>query len=279
MRLGKLELAFEDLQSAGKVQDESWLHYLGALHLAFEGRRAEFVARIDQMIQSNAFGDDSLLAYRANRILLAAASGKIEEAQRVLNGLIEANEFDYLRYNTIAELDDLAAALPGVPAISKFCSDAKKALWPEGCGIDFERDERFEALKRLQRTPYPFPMYCEKHTIGGLEQYKDLAASILIHAGGEPKTIVLWRIEGARLYGQCNFKMEQDAPNDLKFCDTLQTVSENLKALVQDFGARRLLFLEADLMEIMRKQLSDRRLPARCLLVDTKWIPRPRPSV
>jgi len=122
-------------------------------------------------------------------------------------------------------------------------------------------------------------MYCQKEAISGLEQDKELGKGILMRAGTEPKTIVLWRIEASTLFGQCNFKMDEEAEHELKFCDRLQTVLQNLQPLVTEYGARRLLFLEQDLLEIFRKQVTARRLPAQCQLVDADWIPKPRVAV
>src|SRR5258708_31085961 len=122
-------------------------------------------------------------------------------------------------------------------------------------------------------------MYCQKEAISGLEQDKELGNDILMRAGSEPKTIVLWRIEESSLFGQCNFKMDEDAEHELKFCDKLQTVLQNLQPLVTEYGARRLLFLQQDVLEIFRKQTTARRLPAQCQLVDADWIPKPRVTV
>jgi tetratricopeptide (TPR) repeat protein len=278
MRLGKLDLALVDLQEAAKLRVEPWCDYLEALHLGFSGDREGFMARIQEMIRADAFGVD-LLAYRSNLILLSVAAGNMEEARRRLDTLMEAKEFDYLSYNTIAELDDLATALSDLPAVSKFCNTVKKALWPDGCGIDFEPDPRLLALKRIRRGKYPCPMYCQKEAIGGLEQDKELATDTLRRAGTEPKTIVLWRIEASTLFGQCNFKKDEEAEHELKFCDKLQTVLHNLQPLVTEYGVRRLLFLEKDLLEIFGKQVTAKCLPAQCRLVDEDWIPKPRVTV
>lgn len=278
MRLGKPELAWQDLRAAIKAQDDTWHDYLDALYLAFAGDRGGFSARIDHMIGSGAFSDGNLLEHTANRVVLYAAAGKIEEARRALKNVMEAKEFDCLSYNTIAELDDLATALSDVPTVSTFARSVKDALWPDGCGVNFEPDARMAALKRIQRNRYPFPMYCQKRSIGGLEQDKEFADAILTRAGAEPKTIVIWRIDAAKLYGQCNFKMDEEAEYDLKFCDTVQTVFDNLKQLVQNLGARRLIFLEQDLMDTFRQQLASKRLPAQCSLVDAEWIQKVRLS-
>lgn len=278
MRLGKLDLALLDLQEAAKVRAEPWRDYLEALHLAFSGQRERFKARIHEMIRADAFSAD-YLAYRSNLILLSVATGDMKEARRRLDSLMDAKEFDYLSYNTVAELDDLAAALSDFPAVSKFSSSVREALWPDGCGIDFEPDPRLTALKHVQRGRYSCPMYCQKATIGGLEQDKNLARDILMRAGTEPKTIVFWRIESSTLFGQCNFKMDEEADYELKFCDVLQTVLQNLRPLVAEHGARRLLFMEQDLLEIFKKHVANGRLPASCQLVDSDWIPKQRVSV
>lgn len=273
MRLGELELARNDIQSMPS-DDQDWKDYLGALWHAFARDEAGFAQRIEQLVRSKVFSNTEDVSDRANRVVLLAASGNAKLAESLLKELMEAKKFDILSYDTIAELDDLAAALPDAVKIAALCKGTREALWPEGCGLHCEPDVRLQALKGLQRSPYPFPMYCQKHAIEGLDQDQELASHVLIQAGQEVKTIVLWRIEASRLYGQCTFSQDLNVDNPLKFCDELETIKANLPCLIQDYGARRLVFLEKDLFEQLSSYVGSRRLNVGCVMASPLWIPR-----
>ena len=97
------------------------------------------------------------------------------------------------------------------------------------------------------------------------------------HVGAESRAIVFWTLgTPIRVYAQCNFKRDSYADCELKFCDTTQAVLDKLRDLVNDLGVRRLLFLEQDLLEKFRHQVTFRRLSAECLLINPAWLPKPQ---
>ena len=200
----------------------------------------------------------------------------MKEARRILISLIEEKEFDWIGLNTVPELDDLARALSDNNEISRFLDVVRNALWPHGFGLEFAYYALPTALRRIQRTPYPIPMYCQKQIIEGLRHDKELADVVLMQAGSEPRAIVFWTLgTPTRVYGQCNFKLDNYAACELKFCDAPQSVLDKLRHLVNDLGVRRLLFLEQDLLDKFRYQVTFRRLSAECLLINPAWLPKP----
>ena len=94
----------------------------------------------------------------------------------------------------------------------------KRALWPDGFGMDFRINHGLATLRRIVRQPYPFPMYCSLRTIGGPEQDRSLGGALLDFHKENAWTIALWTLgRPDRVYGQCNFT-DPSAQFDLKFC-------------------------------------------------------------
>ena len=141
----------------------------------------------------------------------------------------------------------------------------KKIAWPEG----WDPNPILIALHTLSRGNYPFPMYCQKSTIAGLENDKNLGERVLNLNRSDDRSIVLWKLDQAnRLYGQCNFKKDLDADYELKFCDNIGvTLSTNLTVFVRDFEVRHLLFLEQDLFASFKSAATAKGLRVRCELV------------
>ena len=66
----------------------------------------------------------------------------------------------------------------------------KKIAWPEG----WDPNPILIALHTLSRGNYPFPMYCQKSTIAGLENDKNLGERVLNLNRSDDRSIVLWKL-------------------------------------------------------------------------------------
>lgn len=125
-------------------------------------------------------------------------------------------------------------------------------------------------LAKIKREPYPFPMYSQLSNIQGLEQDGELAQQIIRSNDDGARSIVLWTLsEPERVFGYCSFKRQSDAEHNLKFCDSINTIlARNLAIFVNDFGVRRFLFLEEDLLTRFSEAVASMKPQISCSLVD-----------
>jgi hypothetical protein len=93
------------------------------------------------------------------------------------------------------------------------------------------------------------PVYCPLASIIGLENEQDRCKKILKKAGTDGRVIVLLRVSGDWIFGQCNFKLEPKDNYDLKFIDTMETVIGRDLAIFAQRGVNKLIFVEKDLFE------------------------------
>jgi hypothetical protein len=206
----------------------------------------------------------------SNKALCLLVIANIPEAQAIFDQLISSNNHDQLRYYTIPYVDDLVYALPDRPDIAAARDRLKKFVWPDGLGAELEDDMRKAVLKRLERKPYPFPMYCQLSGIQGLFDDGILAERILRNDNSSEKTIALWTIgRSDRIFGRCNFKQSNDAEYDFKFCDSTDMIlSRNLRLFAGSYEVRRLLFLEPRLLEKFESVIATESLQITCALAD-----------
>jgi hypothetical protein len=114
-------------------------------------------------------------------------------------------------------------------------------------GIHINRgDARDILLGKVKRGLYPFSMYRQKASIGGLREDKDLADRVLKWNNLEMRTIAMWTIgRQDRLYDQCNCKNDADAEYNFKFCEKYDVLmARNIRTFAVDFGVKRVLFPE-----------------------------------
>jgi hypothetical protein len=108
-------------------------------------------------------------------------------------------------------------------------------------------------VKYPPKNSYPFPMYCQKRTIGGLEaEWRRCDELLRLHSRPGVRTIVVLRLDPEeRIYVQCTFKKDPGAEHKFKFCDTIgTTLHRNLRTLTMDFAIGEILFVD----ETLRKE-------------------------
>lgn len=254
--------------------NESYIIYLEGLSKCLQGDGGALRDAAMAALLATPDDDGSESEYvnvcRSNRALYYFCLDQTAEAEEMLAKLISNRQFDQLRYFTVPYLESLTKALPNRVCISTALQGVKSFAWPEGWQIDSETSRRVSALKSIRRQSYPFPMYCQKHAIGGLDGDKELGERIFGSFRSEERAIALWTLGQAdRLYGHCNFKKESDADYDLKFCDTTsQILSMNIRIFVEQFKVKHALFLEEDLLNRFDLTAKASRVPIKCSLVD-----------
>ena len=272
LRIRQFDEANRDLASLrGHDWTDPFLVYLEALSKGMQGDKpamSDGVSRALAMLPDRADDMDAILS---NRALFLFVLGDSEQASQIVSDMISAKRFEQLRFYTAPFLDDLyVELLPHRVDIQHANTMIKRAMWPDGFGMDFRINHGLATLRRIVRQPYPFPMYCNLRTIGGLEQDRSVGGALLDFHKENSRTIVLWTLGRTdRVYGQCNFKQDPSAQFDLKFCDHTELIlSTNLRVFVEDYDVERLLFLEQDLLDRFRERLKVERLAVRCVLVE-----------
>jgi predicted Zn-dependent protease len=247
------------------IPDLPFFVYLDGLCKCFQGNKQALQDAATRALALTP--EDTSAESTSNRALYEFARENADGAQSILDKLVADKQFDQLRYHTIFNLDTLAQALPDRADIASAIDHLKKIAWPEG----WDPNPILVAFRALSRGNYPFPMYCQKSTIAGLEKDKDLGERVLNFNRSDERSILLWKLDQAnRLYGQCNFKKDTDDDYELKFCDSVGlTLSTNLSIFVRDFEVRRLLFLEEDLLAKFKSVATAKRLPVKCELART----------
>jgi hypothetical protein len=179
--------------------------------------------------------------------------------------MTEQPDLEQLRFYSIPYLEALRRAIPENAGIATAIESLKTVAWPNG-----KYDARLCAVRNLERGEYAFPMYCQKYCIAGLERDKELAERVIRFNSPNERAITVWTLgREDRVYGHCNFKKDDSADYDLKFCDLADKILKtNLRVFSNEFGVRRLLFLEESLLERFTAESKVKRLPIRCVLAD-----------
>ncbi|KLK93929.1 hypothetical protein AA309_05445 [Microvirga vignae] len=253
--------------------EEPFLTYLEGLSRGLQGDRKalrDAAAAALALIPDEQGQGEYLSICRSNRALCYLAIDDPASAQEMLRRLVEDKQLEQLRYYTVPYLDALVRALPGRGDIVAARDHTKRHAWPLGWTGDVDYDPRLIVLSRVQRAAYPFPMYCQKYSIEGLNGDKELGERILGANRSDECSILLWTLgQPDRVYGHCNFKKDRDAEYDLKFCESTNLMlSKNLRVLVEQFGVRRLLFLEVKLLERFASTVRAANLPVQCSLAE-----------
>jgi hypothetical protein len=187
-----------------------------------------------------------------------------------MDALVGKRECHQLRAYTIPYLETLSGALADDTTLRSLQRAAIEFAWPAGWNADDPETLRHVALEKIKREPYPFPMYCQEHVIGGLEQDKQLGDRILNYYGPDPRSLVFWTIGHAdRIYGHSNFIKDKEAEWNFKFCDDLQTIlRKNLEILTNGMGVKRFMFLQDDLRLQFELAAKRYRLSIECVMAD-----------
>ena len=93
------------------------------------------------------------------------------------------------------------------------------------------------------------PMYCRKHSIGGLSNEKDRAEKLLSRHADRRRTMIIWRLEDDWVYGQCNFKHSPEDHSTFKFVDRLEVVLKRDLEMFVAADLKRILFVEDELRQ------------------------------
>ncbi len=215
--------------------------------------------------------DDTALSRRnrSNRALWCLVTEDYAKANTLLTTFLDDHDYAELRYFTTPYLKEFNEMMEERTHNKETVQNLERIVYPQEIMRE-KTDLRKKALISVRRGEYPFPMYCQNSCIGGLEQDKRLGDSVLNWNRSSERSMVLWTLGSAdRLYGQGNFKKDFDADYELKFCEKYQVlVSSNLKIFVQEFGLKRLLFLEESLLK--RIEPVARRFNMACELADVK---------
>jgi hypothetical protein len=262
-RFSEADLDIEAFRSLGR--DEPWHIYLRGLSAGLSGTKNQIELACESAVKLLPSPDlDRTYHARSRFALFSLGNHDSSNAWRCYDDLIKEGHFDGLRYQAIADIDDLICILPTRADVLEVRRRLISALWPNGLGIESRANWRVEALRGLKREPYPFPMYCQLAGIGGLKDDLDLAGKVLSQVKTDERTIVLWTLgRRDRVYGQCNFKKDREAQHNLKFCDETATIlSTNLGIFVKEFKVRQLMFLEDDLKQKFEKAAANKGLAA-----------------
>ena len=272
IRLRRFAEADKCLSHLTKIlPDDPYDDYLVGLSLAYQGDPAALLQAAERGLAKTQIDNGCFHSLQvSNRILFCLARGDLGGASGALELLIDDMAYDHLRTYTIPYLETLSGALDDDRGLRSLQQRAVEVVWPRGWNADDAGGLRRAALATIQRQSYPFPMYCQRYGIDGLEEDGRLAERILAAYGREPRSIVLWTIGSPeRIYGHSNFVKDEGAEWDLKFCDEARTlVRTNLRVLCADLGVRRLIFLEEDLLGQFEFAANRNRLPIECIMAD-----------
>jgi tetratricopeptide (TPR) repeat protein len=271
LRLGTLSQADQDIESFRSLSgDEAWYVYLRGLFAGVKGDIADLELACRKATDLFPPDIDRTPEMHSHLALFSLGAQEPSNARRYYDELIKDGYLDCLRYQAIADLDDLIQVLPQKTDAQDMRRFLVTALWPKGFGMESASDWRREALQHIKRPPNPSPMYCQLARISGLEQDYDLAQRILDQLKTDERTILLWNLgRSGYVYGQCNFKKDLDAQYNLKFCDRVETIlSTNLKIFIKELKVKQLLFLEDDLRQKFEKTASRSSLKASFQIAD-----------
>ncbi|MBX5254737.1 NACHT domain-containing protein [Rhizobium sp. NLR4b] len=240
--------------------------YQGESSLLFQAAEAGLVATADAM--ESEMNPTSV----SNRLLFALVKSDFARAGRAMDRLIGECQYQHLRAYTIPYLETLSGALGDVPALRSLQKSAIDFAWPTGWDADDPSVLRRAALSEIRRNSHPFPMYCQKHAIGGLDDDARLGERIQGAYGPDPRSLVMWTIgRPDRLYAHGNFLKDEGAQWNFKFCDETQTVLRtNLEVLVNGMGVKRFMFVQDDLRMQFELAAKRSRLSVECVIADLR---------
>ncbi|MGR9143938.1 NACHT domain-containing protein [Rhizobium leguminosarum] len=272
LRLGYLEQASETIQKMmSDAPDEPFSIYLGGVFAGLQFDQAGLRRMVSnaRSLQAELYESRSPV-FLSNHALCSMALQDFDQASRRIDQLIRDGQYTQLRHYTIPYLETLSLAVGKTDELSSLQKRMIDFAWPNGCDLDSPSRLRKAALLGVRRTDYRFPIYCQRYWIDGLPDDQALAARILQRQTDGVRTIALWTLgRPDRVYGQCNFKKDRRADENLKFCDETQTlVHTNFEGLTRKLGARRLLFLEEELREKFEFAAHRSRLDIECAMAD-----------
>jgi hypothetical protein len=206
------------------------------------------------------------------------------QAEKLLRMLTAKKFRVQILYYSLPHLDDLIRYFPERQGLKALRDKLSAILFPAAAAADpgperIDPDELYRP--RQPRGGYAFPMYCQLSGIQGLQEEGVWANKILEqykkrHAADyKQRVVVFFTIKDSehtdRLFAYCNFKQEEAAEFNFKFCDTEDKIlQENLQVLVQQYGVSTLVFSKPDLAGKFKKVIDEKGLIARCLLVHFK---------
>lgn len=247
--------------------DEPYYRYQLALCEARRGDAKHLRITARNLLATDIKANDEDPALTSNKVLYNLAVGLLAEAQALIGRLVSANRMDILASQTVPELVALSSALPADTELRTCLSHLRNVLWPTG--VEMVWGDRPSVLRRLKEGVYPFPIYCQLAAIGGLEEHGELGKRILYSVPRAFRCIVIMSLQQPeRIFGQCNFKMDESANYELKFCDGIDTMlSTNLAAFIEQYDVSKLMFFETDLKERFDKAIKTNRFAVETSLV------------
>lgn len=247
--------------------DEPYYRYQLALWEARRGDAMNLRATAKNLLATDVWASDENPTLTSNKVLYNFAAGQPAEAQLLIGRLVLGHRMDILASQTVPELVALSSTLSANAELRTCLSQLRDALWPTG--VEMAWGDRPTVLRRLKEGVYPFPMYCQLAAISGLDAYGDLGKRVLYSVPQTVRCVVIMSLQQPeRIFGQCNFKMDESAEYDLKFCEGIDTMlSTNLAAFISQYDVSKLMFLEADL-----KGRFDKAIKTNRFAVDTSLV-------
>jgi len=190
---------------------------------------------------------------KSNLAIYELAVGDAEAARRLYEQLLAERKLAFLRQTALPELCDFATIFPQHPHAESLSSDLISQV--EALLAIYDLDKGGGMTHDMNDGSSRFsPMYCPLYGIHGLEDEKARAEKLLSQHADQRKTIIIWRLEGDWLYGQCNFKYGANDKFNLKFVDKLETVLNRNLEMFGEAGVNRFLFLEQELMDKFKEK-------------------------
>lgn len=262
-RFNRCEVSLRTKDYATAAQDISllspdghkpgWLVYLGWLLSKARNRDfevEELALRMTKTETENILASTPTDLYRkSNLAIYEVALGDPGKARSLYKEMIADNKLRFLRTVALPELEDFAAIFPERANASILCTDilaevetllAKYDI-PGGGTMTQETDDKTVRITH--------PVYCPLRYIQGLEKEKSRGEKLISQHAGHLKVVVLWRLHGDWLYGQCNFKADPNHPYNLKFVDKLETILNRNVEIFAEGGVHKLFFLEQELLD------------------------------
>jgi tetratricopeptide (TPR) repeat protein len=184
---------------------------------------------------------DNPLEYgsRSNLAIYETAIGDCAKARQIYGCLIDERKVRLIQTTAVPDLETFTTIFPlrtdAAAVLKELVAQVSKIL-------------NNYKLRREDTMPY-HPVYCTLSAIQGLDKEKSRAEKLLNQHAGSRRTVVLWRLEGDMLYGQCNCKLKPEHEHNLKFVDQLQTILERDLPIFSAADVNRFLFLEQELLQ------------------------------
>jgi tetratricopeptide (TPR) repeat protein len=261
IRTGDYITASQDLALFAYDGDDSgWLVYLRwLLAIAKNGGSSldSKLLAVKKETEGDLSRDPANLYKQSNLALYEIAVGDCGKADRIYEALIADERLRFLRMVALPALDDLVAICSD--RVDAVALSKKVAAKVENQLAGYKLTSGGTMPRQIdEKTPrITHPVYCSLVGIQGLDKEKSRADRLLSKHAGARKTVILWRLEGDWLYGQCNFKAKPEHEYNLKFVDQIETVIQRDVPMLAAGGVTRLIFLEQELLDKFESSRDD----------------------